>query len=80
MEEKNDERIEKTNRVKAAQIELNSLESEKNVAVSYVKKERDYMLLTNFLFFIELMEAVKFYNISIEKICILRESLKDKKE
>ena len=73
MEEKNDERIEKTNRVKAAQIELNSLESEKNVAVSYIKKERDYMILTNFLFFIELMEAVKYYNNSVEKICILRE-------
>ena len=30
---KNDERIEKTNRVKASQVEMNSLEKEKDIAV-----------------------------------------------
>ena len=33
LEDKNDERIEKTNRVKAAQVETKSLEGEKNKAV-----------------------------------------------
>lgn len=73
LENKNDERIEKTNRVKAANAELKGIESEKNIAVSYIKKERDYMLLTNMLYFIELGDGVKYYNESIEKIHSLRE-------
>ena len=68
LEDKNDERIEKTNRVKAAQAEMKSLEKEKDIAVNYIKKERDYMLLTNMLYFIELGDAVKAYNQSVEQL------------
>lgn len=68
LEDKNDERIEKTNRVKAAQVEMKSLEKEKDIAVNYIKKERDYMLLTNMLYFIELGDAVKAYNQSVEQL------------
>ena len=70
---KNNERIEKTNRVKAAQAELSGLEAEKNIAVQYIKKERDLMILSNMLYFIELSECVEIYNQAIEKI----QSLKD---
>ena len=73
LEDKNDDRIEKTNRVKAAQVELKSLEAEKEIAVQYIRKERDYMLLTNMLYFIELGDGVKYFNESIEKIHKLRE-------
>jgi len=76
LEEKNDERIEKANRVKAAQVELDGLESEKDIAVNYIQKERDYMLLTNMLYFIELGAGVKHYNESIEAIQKIREQLK----
>ena len=79
MSVKNDERIERTNRVKAADSELKSLESEKDIAVEYIKKERDYMLLTNLLFFIELHEGVKMYNECIEKIQVLKDQLKENK-
>ena len=37
---------------------MNSLEKEKDIAVSYIKKERDYMMMTNMIYFIELNEAV----------------------
>jgi chromosome segregation ATPase len=73
LEDKNDDRIEKTNRVKASQMELKSLEGEKEIAVSYIRKERDYMLLTNMLYFIELGDGVKHYNDSIEKVHALRD-------
>ena len=76
LEEKNDERIEKTNRVKAAQVELSSLESEKDIAVNYIKKDRDYMILTNMLYFIELGAGVKHYNESIEIMQKIRDELK----
>ena len=65
---KNNERIEKTNRVKAAQAELSGLEAEKNIAVQYIKKERDFMILSNMLYFIELQDSVEVYNQAIEKI------------
>ena len=80
LEDKNDERIEKTNRVKAAKVELKNLESEKDVAVAYIKKERDYMLLTNMLYFVELGEGVKVYNEAIEKIHKLREDMRKQKD
>jgi structural maintenance of chromosome 4 len=54
LESKNDEKIEKTNRVKAAHLELSSMEDEKNQAVGYIRKERDYMLLTNMLYLLSL--------------------------
>lgn len=53
---------------------------EKDDAVNYIRKERDYMLLTNMLYFIELGDGVKYYNESIEKIHQLREQLKGKKD
>ena len=62
LEDTNDERIGKTNRVKAAQAELDSLEDDKDTAVAYVRKERDCMLLANMLYFIELGEGVQRYN------------------
>jgi structural maintenance of chromosome 4 len=68
MATKNDERIEKTNRVKAAENELKGLEAEKDIAVEYIKKERDFMLLSNMLYFIELHDTVEIYNETIEKI------------
>ena len=76
LENTNDERIEKANRVKAAQVELQALESEKDIAVSYIQREREYMLLTNMLYFIELGAGVKLYNESIAAIQELREALK----
>jgi hypothetical protein len=36
----NDDKIEKTNRFKAAGIEMKSLEEDKNVAIEYLQKER----------------------------------------
>jgi hypothetical protein len=59
--------------VKAAQVEMKNLEKEKDIAVTYIKKERDYMLLTNMLYFIELGDAVSVYNQSVEQITQLRE-------
>lgn len=76
---KNNERIEKTNRVKAAQAELSGLEAEKNIAVQYIKKERDFMILSNMLYFIELQESVEVYNQAIEKIQSLKDKLKENK-
>lgn len=40
LETKNDERIEKTNRVKASMLELKNLEEDKNKAIEYLQKER----------------------------------------
>lgn len=80
IEEKNDERIERVNRVKASQAELAGLESEKDAAVAYVKKERQYMLMENMLFFVSLDENVKAYNDTLEQIIQLRDQLKLKKE
>ena len=57
--QKNDERIEKTNRCKAAKLELDSLSSEKDMAVAFIKQERELMLLNNMLHFIELGDSVK---------------------
>lgn len=59
--------------MKAAQVEMKNLEKEKDIAVTYIKKERDYMLLTNMLYFIELGDAVSVYNQSVEQITQLRE-------
>lgn len=58
LEGKNDERIEKTNRVRAARIELDNLEEDKNKAEEYLKKERTYMLLQNMNYFVELGDGV----------------------
>lgn len=58
----NEERIEKINKVKAAQSELNGMEDEKNMAVNYVKMERDSMVLNHLQYFIELSEYVRKFN------------------
>lgn len=62
LEAKNDERIEKTNRVKLSQNELKGMEKEKDIALRYLGDERDYMLHLHLIYFIELSENVKFYN------------------
>ena len=72
---KNDERIEKVNRVKTSRAGLDSLEAEKDIAVDYIKSEREFMVLTNMLYFIELGNGVKIYNESITKIHQLREEI-----
>lgn len=77
-EAENDGRIEKTNRVKAAQAQLSSLEAEKEVAVAYIKKERDVLLLTNMLSFGELHEAVQQYNACVGQLAQLREELRER--
>ena len=68
------------NRVKAAQAELSGLESEKDTAVAYVKKEREYMLMENMLYFISLGENVRLFNETLEMIMKLRDQLKEKRE
>lgn len=65
---KNDERIEKVNRVKTARAGLDNLEEEKDIAVNYIKSEREFMVLTNMLYFIDLGNGVKIFNESIIKI------------
>lgn len=80
LNEKNDERIEKTNRVKTARAGLDNLEAEKDTAVNFIKREREFMVLTNMLYFIELGNGVKIYNESIEKIHNLRQLIQVKKE
>ena len=42
------------------------MEDEKNIAVKYLAMERDYMLLSNIIYFIELGESVKLFNENIE--------------
>lgn len=76
---KNDERIEKINRVKQSKAELDNLEEEKDVAVVYIRKEREYLLLSNLLLYAELGESVALYNESVEKIARLRDILNQKK-
>jgi hypothetical protein len=68
LEGRNDERIERLNRVNACSRELQGLESEKNVAIEYLKKERNLLLLTNMLFFCELSEGVDEVNKCVHKI------------
>ena len=80
LETKNDERIEKVNRAKAAEIEVRGMEDEKDIAVEFIKKERDYMILTNMLYFVELGDAVGKYNKIVSKLAGLREKLREKKE
>ena len=57
-----EERIEKINKVKAAQSELNGMEDEKNMAVNYVKMEQNSMVLNHLQYFIELSEYVRKFN------------------
>jgi len=76
----NDQRIQRTNRVKSSLAELKSMQQEKDTATQYISKERDYMILTNMLYFVELGEGVKYYNSSIEKIHGYREELRKQKE
>lgn len=59
---------------------MSSLEKEKDIAVEYIKKEREYMMLTNMIYFIELGEAVQLYNESIQNITNLRAELKKTKD
>ena len=56
------------------------MQAERDEAVDFITKERDYIKLANMLYFIELGDGVNFYNNSIETICKLREEMKQKKE
>ena len=68
IEVKDDERREKLSRVNASKHELQSLESEKNTAIEYLKKERNLMLLRNMDLFCELGDGVAKLNNSITAI------------
>jgi hypothetical protein len=62
---KDEERREKLSRVNACQHELSALESDKNNAIEYLKKERNLMLLKNMDLFCELGDGVAKLNNSI---------------
>ena len=62
LEECNERRIEQTNRVKASQLEMKSLEQERKVAVDWIKKERDCLKLETYKFFVDLGHGVRSYN------------------
>ncbi len=68
IEVKDDERREKLSRVNASKHELQGLESEKNTAIDYLKKERNLMLLRNMDLFCELGDGVAKLNNSITAI------------
>ena len=68
LETHTDQRIEKINRVRAAEIELSSMNPEKEVAVGFLKSEREFMRVTNLLLFIEMGSIVSKYNQCIESI------------
>lgn len=68
IEVKDDERREKLSRVNASRHELQGLESEKNTAIEYLKKERNLMLLKNMDLFCELGDGVAKLNNSITSI------------
>ena len=58
----NEQRIEKTNRVKAKKSELDSMESEKNMALNYIEAERNTWILMNMLYYIELKDSATHFN------------------
>lgn len=68
VESREEERREKVARVNACQIELQALESDKNAAIDYLKKERNLMKLKNIDCFVELGEGVNKLNNSIKNI------------
>lgn len=80
LEKKNDERIDKTNLVKIVKDQLRTMQKEKDEAVNFILKERDYIKLANMLYFTELGEGVNKYNSTIETICNLKDQIKQNKE
>jgi len=58
---------------------LDSLEDDKDIAVLYITKERDYLLLANMLYYIELFEYVVQYNKSVENISSIKSLYQDNK-
>ena len=62
LEDVNEKRIEQTNRVKASQNELSGLESDRKLALDYLKQERRFWKLENFKNFVNLGESVQLYN------------------
>jgi len=68
LEDVNEKRIEQTNRVKASQTELSSLETDRKTALDYLKKERRFWKLENFRNFVNLGESVQLYNDSTAQI------------
>ena len=56
------------------------MEDEKNLAVQFIKMERDHMLLCNMLYFLELSDAAhKFNQVSAESID-LKKAIDEKKK
>lgn len=58
---------------------MDSLEDDKDIAVLYITKERDYLLLANMLYYIELFEYVVQYNKSVENISSIKSLYQDNK-
>jgi hypothetical protein len=65
---KDEERRQNLSRTNACKNELEALESDKNAAIEYLKKERNLMLLKNMENFCELGEGVQRLNNSINII------------
>ena len=61
--------------MKQSRAELDSLEPDKDIAVKYITKERDYLLYANMLYYIELFEYVLQYNQSVENISAIKSLL-----
>lgn len=80
LDECNERRIEQTNRVKASQHELRSLDEARRIAVTWIKKERKSLKLQNYRFFMDLGDGVRSYNDFMEKIQEARDEVKAKRE
>ena len=65
---KDEERREKLSRVNACKNELDNLESDRNTAIEFLKRERSLYLFLNMLFFIELGDGVIRLNNSLTAI------------
>jgi len=66
--------------VKASSHELKGLEAERQVAVSWIKKERGCLKLQTYRFFVDLGDIIKQYNEAMSKISTKREDVRIKKE
>ena len=80
LEECNERRIEQTNRVKASQNEMRSLDEARLIAVTWIKKERRSLKLLTYRFFMDLGDSVRLYNEFMEKITVGREQIKARRE
>eukprot|EP00347_Sterkiella_histriomuscorum_P021716 403333013 len=77
VETRDDERREKLARVNTCQLELSSLEADKDAAIDYLKKERNLMLLKNMYHFVELGDGVSQLNAKIQNIVDQKAKVRD---